>query len=73
MNFLQNAAKKNYASRALQLLATLSEKDLRDTPEAILNDHLYNTDLSADATKVLAPRIAGEMLTAYRSFFQKEI
>lgn len=73
MNFLQNAAKKNYASRALQLLATLSEKDLRDTPEAILNDHLYNTDLSADAAKVLAPRIAGEMLTAYRSFFQKEI
>lgn len=73
MNFLRDASKKNYASRALQLLATLSEKDLRDTPEAILNDHLYNTALSADAAKVLAPRIAGEMLTAYRSFFQKEI
>lgn len=73
MNFLRKATEKKYASRALQLLTTLSEKDLRDTPEAILNDHLYNTELSSDVAKVMAPRIAGEMLTAYRSFFQKEI
>ena len=38
-----------------------------------MDDHLYNTDLALDADKVLAPRIAGEMLTPYRSFFQKEI
>lgn len=55
------------------MLATLSDKDLRDTPKSILDDHLYNTDLALDADKVLAPRIAGEMLTPYRSFFQKEI
>lgn len=73
MDFLREAAKKNYAVRALQLLATLSDKDLRDTPKGILNDHLYNTDLTSDVDKVLAPRIAGEMLTSYRSFFQKEI
>ena len=73
MAFLREAAKKNYATRALQLLATLSDKDLRDTPKSILDDHLYNTDLALDADKVLAPRIAGEMLTPYRSFFQKEI
>jgi len=73
MAFLREATKKNYATRALQLLATLSDKDLRDTPKSILDDHLYNTDLALDADKVLAPRIAGEMLTPYRSFFQKEI
>lgn len=73
MDFLREAAKKNYAVRALQLLATLSDKDLRDTPKGILDDHLYNTDLTSDVDKVLAPRIAGEMLTSYRSFFQKEI
>ena len=42
MAFLREAAKKNYATRALQLLATLSDKDLRDTPKSILDDHLYN-------------------------------
>lgn len=73
MDFLREAAKKNYAVRALQLLATLSDKDLRDTPKGVLDDHLYNTDLTSDVDKVLAPRIAGEMLTSYRSFFQKEI
>ena len=73
MGFLKQAAEKKYGNRALQLLATLSDKDLRDTPESILNDHLYNTSLTADVTKVLAPRIAGEMLSSYRSFFQKVI
>lgn len=73
MNFLKQASKKKYGNRALELLATLSDKDLRDTPEAILNDHLYNTSINADAAKVMAPRIAGEMLSPYRSFFQKEI
>ena len=73
MGFLKKAAEKKYEARALELLATLSAKDLRDTPEDILNDHLYHTSMTSDAAKVLAPRIAGEMLSAYRSFFQKEI
>ncbi|MDA6864994.1 hypothetical protein OSL55_28745, partial [Escherichia coli] len=41
MDFLREASRKEYAGRALQLLATLSEKDLRDTPSAVLADHLY--------------------------------
>lgn len=73
MDFLREASRKGYARRALQLLATLSEKDLRDTPAAVLADHLYNTDKDADAATVLAPRAANEMLTPYRSFLQREI
>ena len=73
MNYLRTAAHKGYTERALQLLATLSEKDLRDTPQFILDDHLYNTDIEADAATVMAPRIGNEMLTAYRSFFKREI
>ena len=73
MDFLREASRKGCTGRALQLLATLSEKDLRDTPSAVLADHLYNTDKDADAATVLAPRAANEMLTAYRSFLQREI
>ena len=49
MDFLRGASRKGCTGRALQLLATLSEKDLRDTPSAVLADHLYNTDKDADA------------------------
>lgn len=73
MNFLSHAAQKDYRKRAVELLSTLSEKDLRDTPEAILNDHLYATDIQADVNTVLAPRIADEMLSPYRTYFQKEV
>ena len=73
MDFLRGASRKGCTGRALQLLATLSEKDLRDTPSAVLADHLYNTDKNADAATVLAPRVADEMLTPYRSFLQREI
>ena len=47
-----------------ELLSTLADKDLRDTPCSILEDHLYATDAKADVKEVLAPRIATEMLTA---------
>jgi len=64
MDFLRGASRKGCTGRALQLLATLSEKDLRDTPSAVLADHLYNTDKNADAATVLAPRVADDMLHA---------
>ena len=73
MDFLRGASQKGCAGRALQLLATLSEKDLRDTPSAVLEDHLYNTDPQVDAATVLAPRAADEMLTPYRSYLRREI
>lgn len=73
MNFLSRAAEKGEGQRALDLLGTLAEKDLRDTPCAILEDHLYATDKEADVKEVLAPRVAAEMLTPYRSYLQQHI
>ncbi len=73
MQFLKNAVAKNKGERALALLGTVTDKDLRDTPCNVLEDHLYNTPDDADVEKVLAPRIALELLTPYRSFFQKNI
>lgn len=71
MQFLSHAVEKGQGTRALELLGTLAEKDLRDTPCSILEDHLYDTDTAADVQEVLAPRIASEMLTPYRSYLQK--
>ncbi len=73
MRFLSHAAERNSATRAFDMLGTLSEKDLRDTPCSVLEDHLYATDPQADVTEILAPRIASEMLTPYRSYLQKHI
>lgn len=71
MQFLSHAVEKGQGTRALELLGTLAEKDLRDTPCSILEDHLYGTDATADVKEVLAPRIASEILTPYRSYLQK--
>lgn len=73
MQFLKNASQKKMGERALELLSTVSDKDLRDTPCSFLEDHLYNTDVQASIKEVLAPRIAAEMMTPYRSFLQKNI
>lgn len=72
-DFLQKAAEKNMKERALQLLETLAEKDYRDIPVEVLDDHLYNTATDADVEWILAPRVSNEMLTPYRSYFQKEV
>lgn len=61
---------------ALQLLQTISAKDLRDTPAAVLSDHLTNTPVFENplfTRYILNPRIATELLTSYKSFFIKEI
>ena len=73
MKFLKNAVAKNMGQRAMELLSTVADKDLRDAPCSVLEDHLYNTPADADVKKVLAPRIALEWMTPYRSYFQKNI
>lgn len=63
-------------TRALQLLQVISAKDLRDTPESVLTDHLQNTPASENPlyeAYILNPRIANEMLTSYKTFFQQAI
>ena len=72
-DFLTNAARKGMAERAIMLLESISEKDLRDTPAEVLEDHLYNTDTESDIDKVLCPRVATELLTPYRKWLQDNI
>ncbi len=62
--------------QALQLLQIISAKDLRDTPENVLTDHLQNTPYIYSPlypVYILNPRVANEMLTPYKSYFQKAI
>ena len=63
-------------SVALDLLNVISAKDLRDTPASFLVDHLNHTpEMKSPYFKeaILNPRIANEILTPYRSFFQANI
>ena len=72
-----NSAEPALRPSALALLSTISDKDLRDTQAAILLDHL-SADLISPANTsnpqapsnadILNPRVANEMLTAYRQF-----
>ena len=71
--FLDRAVAAGKGERALALLCSIAEKDLRDTPAYILEDHLYNTPEDADVAKVLCPRVSTELLTSYRAYFQKNL
>ena len=73
--FLKAAADK---PRAVALLKTISEKDLRDIPMDILLDHYGHTTRGDKASPlydkyVLNPRVANEWLTPYKAFFNREI
>lgn len=63
-------------------MASLSEKDLRDTPKGYLMDHLnigdgeFTPNVKNDeriATYILSPRISVELIRPWRSFFEKEL
>jgi len=63
----------------LDLLESISEKDLRDTPARYLEDHLKNADtyerpkgLSSEVFNegVLSPRVLNELIRPWRSFLQ---
>lgn len=73
-SFIKEAAQKDRFSSALFLLESLTEKDLRDTPKHILDDHLYN-GLAGEGSVdyVLCPRVDTELLTPYRAYFQQNI
>ena len=72
-SFIEKALQAGMGERALELLNNISEKDLRDTPAYILEDHLFNTAVYGDPAKVLSPRVTSELLTPYRAYFQKNI
>ena len=71
--FLAGAASCEMGERALDLLLSISAKDLRDTPCSVLEDHLYNTPVDADVAKVLCPRVNYELLTPYRAYLQNAV
>lgn len=63
-----------HGTRALDLMETLTDKDLRDFDVAVADDHLLHTHYHAgDADELnylLCPRITTEHLTPWRSYFQ---
>ncbi len=71
--FLADAASEGRGDRALDLLLSVSEKDLRDTPAHVLADHLFNADVTSDVAKVLCPRVTDELLTPYRSYLLENV
>ena len=79
-SFLLNSP-DSLKNRAINLLETVSNKDLRDAEASVLLDHLLHgagysgrvEEKNAGIFKnyILAPRVDNEQLTAYRSFFEK--
>ncbi|MDD3062120.1 MAG: transglutaminase domain-containing protein, partial [Massilibacteroides sp.] len=63
-------------AKALDLLEVISAKDLRDTPAAVLRDHLENShseNKELFTEYVLNPRVANELITGYKGFFQQAV
>lgn len=75
--FLKDASSAGKTDLALQLLAVVSEKDLRDTPASVFADHLNNVGTGENSDMfyryVLNPRVRYELLTPYRSWLQQHI
>lgn len=64
--------------RALDLLTVVSEKDRRDIPVDVIDDHITNTPEVETAAGlyeeyVLNPRIDREGLTPYKSYFRENV
>ena len=72
-DFLEEANQKGRLSRAYGLLRTLAQKDLRDTPKSVLDDHLYFGIEGECGEYVLCPRVDTELLRPYREYFQTNI
>lgn len=76
-DFLAAAAKKGKSGLALGLLNVISAKDLRDVTPEVLNDHFTHSAAGNCGeyyvSAVLNPRVANEMLTPYKKFFQEAI
>jgi hypothetical protein len=70
---------RDYCKNLLALADQLSDKDLSDTKETILTDHLRNTKDIGDMERdifiryVLSPRIYLESLSPWRSFLAKNM
>lgn len=72
-DFLSGLISPELKQGGIELLNTVSAKDLRDVSLEVLNDHIQlNTTLYPDeifSEYIRNPRVANEMITAYNSFF----
>ncbi len=64
--FLVDAENNKRVDRAIELLSTLTDKDLRDIDPEVLYDVIGHTAPTASVAHVLAPRVMLEKLTPYR-------
>lgn len=72
-SFLAAADESGQMARALDLLSTLTDKDLRDVCPEVLTDALSLTPADASVVHVLAPRVSQEWLTPYRSVLARAL
>lgn len=71
-SFLLDADKEGKMSKAVALLQSLSEKDLRDTPKSVLDDHLYAME-GESVPYVYGPRVDTELLRPFRKYFHENV
>ena len=72
-DFLHEADSNGRLYDALRLLESLVQKDLRDTPKAVLDDYLYFMEKEEPSVNVFCPRVDTELLRPYREYFQANI
>ncbi|MDE6490451.1 MAG: transglutaminase domain-containing protein, partial [Muribaculaceae bacterium] len=60
---------------AVELLEVISDKDLRDIPAEVLEDHVATAKVATPlyAEYILNPRVSNEMLTPYKAYFRQAI
>ncbi len=69
---LEEAEQQGKLPEAHALLTSLSEKDLRDTPKQVLDDHFSCMETVGDAN-VYGPRVDTELLRPFRKYFHENI
>ena len=69
---LEEAEQQGKLPEAHALLTSLSEKDLRDTPKPVLDDHFSCMETVGDAN-VYGPRVDTELLRPFRKYFHENI
>ena len=72
-SFLEYAVSEGRGNDAVLLLNSISEKDLRDTPAAVLKDHLDNVPAGCPDEHVYGPRVSTELLTPYRGLLLENV
>ena len=76
-NFLARLRSDKSKAGGIDMLQRISSKDLRDVSLDVLIDHMqshvYKKNMDYFRRFVRNPRVANEMLTPYKSFFEKEI